>query len=289
METNNPASALRNILQLVMESGEPTVLAGWEYVLKASGDSLQFAQLHGEVVALYNRLYERLVALPGDLDGRTQYMQYLPAWYQAIAFRHHWSNTGQPASGIADPQVVSQLTGLASTFELHSLTTRTPSGLAIKKLKDSIAEWHQVLDDADFDEKLRNELRAHVNRLDLLLSNNLILGTEPVIEASKNLVGAAITAMGPSNPSLRKKIGKVLAGVVIFLAGANQAIGDVNGILEGVIDMRTEISELLDPPAIDQHKTPELESGTSENDENVIDAETVEDDPPESPAPEGEG
>ncbi len=285
METNNPASALRNILQAVMGSNGNTVVEGWEAVLHAGRGTPQFAQLHSEVVGIYNRMYERLLALPGDTDGKGQFMEYLPAWYAAITFRHHWNNTGQPASSLADAQVVSQLTGLAYAFDLHSLTTRTPSGVAIKQLKDSVDDWRTLLDGADLDEKLRNELRAHVNRLDLLLSNNLILGTEPVIEASKNLFGAAITAMGRSSTAAAKRIGTVLAGVVVFLASTNGAVEDANEILEGVIKMRTQISVLMDPPPeIEPSKTPEIESGT-DDDDNVIDVETVDDDSPENPTP----
>lgn len=226
------------------------------------------------------------MALPADTDGKGQFMQYLPAWYEAITYRSTWNNTNHPPSSIADPQVVSQLTGLAYAFNLHSLTTRTPSGIAIKQLKDSLKEWHSILDDAEFDEKLRNELRAHVNRLDAVLSNNLILGTEPVIEASKNLMGAAFAAMGRSAGSFKVRVGAALVGLVAFLGGADEAIEHVNGIVEGVIEMRTNVRELMDPPAaIEQRETPQLKSGTP--DESVIDAETVEDDPPESSTPDG--
>ena len=261
METNNPASALRNILTAVMDSGEQTVTKGWEFVLKAPHGSPKFAQLHSEVVGIYMRVYERLLALPGDTDGKGQFMQYLPAWYEAITYRSTWNNTQHPPSSIGDRQVISQLTGLAYAFDMHSLTTKTPSGLAIKQLKDSLGEWHSILDDAEFDEKLRNELRAHVNRLDILLSNNLIFGTEPVIEASKNLMGAAFTAMGRSSGSFKKRVGAALLTLVAVVGGGEQVVSSVNGMLEGVIEMRSNIRELTDDsPAIEQRTTPELGS-----------------------------
>jgi hypothetical protein len=70
--TGNPAYALRNILQSVINTGAETVLKGWETVLLTNAGSLEFGERHGEVVGLYSRVYQRLLALPGDVDGRVR-------------------------------------------------------------------------------------------------------------------------------------------------------------------------------------------------------------------------
>jgi hypothetical protein len=58
------------------------------------------------------------------------------------------------------------------------------------------------------------------------------------------------------------KIGAAMAGVVIFLHGAHDAVDDSNGILEGVVKMWTEVSEIMDPQKQIEHKrTPELNVG----------------------------
>jgi hypothetical protein len=160
--------------------------------------------------------------------------------------------------------MVAALTGLADAFELHALTTPKPSDDGIERLKASLVEWRAIIDDPELDEKLANELRAHVNRIEFLLDNTLTFGTEPVVEASKSLVGAGIKAMarlGNTKKRLAGLIGAALGGVVIFLGSAHTAIDDANGIVEGMIEMRTHVSELLNPvKQIEGDKTPKPRS-----------------------------
>jgi hypothetical protein len=289
--TANPAIALRTILENVTHSGASTVLEGWEATLHTKGNTRQFAQRHGEVVALCNRVYDRLLALPPECDGRDQYMQYVPLWYQAIVFRHHWGNSGQPASSIADAQVVSQLTGLGAAFELYSMTTKAPPEEAIASLRDSLDQWDSILSDLDLSDKLANELRSHVDRLRLLLEEEIIttFGTEPVVNASRNLFGAAIDSMSRVPPKVAKRIAVGLVTVAAFLHTAHNAADDANGLLEGVVTFWSHVTELTSGPMeIGSRTTPQLGAGQTgkpdgTNDGDPIDAEIVEESPSNEP------
>jgi hypothetical protein len=251
-----------------MQSNGQTVIAGWEAVLHAKSGTLQFAQRHGEVVGLFNRVYELLLALPGDVEGRTQYMEYVPAWYAAVVYRQPWANAQNPASGLGDAQAISQLTGLGMAFELHSLSTPKPSDDALARLKASLDEWDSLLDDLSIGEKLANELRASVNRLRFLLEDEVLLtfGTEPVIDASKDLAGTAMGAFGRTKPQIAKRIAIAAGAAVAILHGAHAAVDDANGFLEGVTTLSTRVSELTQPQKqIEAPRTPELPADTTIN------------------------
>jgi hypothetical protein len=287
----NPAYALRNILQAVMTSGKPTVAEGWATVLFADYRSLQFAQRHSEVVGLFNRVYERLRALPSDVEGRTQYMECVPRWYEAVVYRAGpWNNTASPASKLGDVDAIRELTGVGLAFEIHSLTTPAVSDDAITRLRESLDEWDSILDDADIDERLRNEIRASVERLRFLLDDQVLLtfGTEPVVQASKDLTGAGVAAMARSRPGVAKRIGITLGAVVAVLAGAHEAVDDVNGLLDGVIHMSTTVSELIDPTKQIEAPKPRAlpKAAPDAGDQDIIDAETVDEPPPDEVPPE---
>jgi hypothetical protein len=278
--TANPAVALRNILKHVAESGSKTVLDGWEQTLHAQGGSLQFAQRHGEVVALFNRVYERLVALPPETDGRTQYMRLLPVWYQAVVFRDHWRNTGAPASSICDPQTLDQLTGLGYAFQAHSLATAAPSDDAIGRLRESLADWDEILDGEEIDDRLANELRAHVDRLKFLLDDEVLktFGTEPVVEASKTLLGSALPAITRVPAAVAKKMAVAMVTAAALLHGANTVLDETNALLQRVETLREHVIELRDSPGeLEQKKPGELGSGEhpAGHADDAIDAEVV--------------
>ncbi|MFI2842326.1 hypothetical protein [Mycolicibacterium sp. PDY-3] len=297
--TGNPAYALRNILQAVMGSGGQTVLAGWEAVLHAKSGTLLFAQRHSEVVALFNRVYDLMLALPADVEGRNQCMECVPAWYAAIVYRHSWANTSHPASSLGDAQAISQLTALGLAFELHSLSTPRPSDTALSRLRASLDDWDALLVDLAVNEKLANELRAGVRRLRFLLEDEVLktFGTEPVMDASQQLAGAAVGAMGRTSPSVAKRIGVVAAATVAILHGAHGAVDDANGFLEGVEELSTRVVELWHPQQqIEGPKESEVSAlppGTTTDvgieDDDVIDVETVDEIPHAELRPRGQG
>lgn len=96
------------------------------------------------------------------------------------------------------------------------------------------------------DEKFTTELRAQVDHLSWLLDNMTFFGARPVVKASKELLGTGIVAMG-TNPSLSKRIGKAVAAMFVVLAVMKTGVSDVNGILEGVADMKDSVVEILSP------------------------------------------
>ncbi len=64
---------------------------------------------------------------------------------------------------------------------------------------------------------------------------------------------------------------------MVFLGTAHTAIDDANGIVEGVIEMRTQVRELLNPQKqIEEKKTPELEAPTTTQNVIIIEGETGE-------------
>jgi hypothetical protein len=288
----NPAYALRDILQAVMNSGANTVARGWASVLDANYGTEEFAQRHSEVVGLFNRVYERLRALPADVDGRAQYLACVPKWYDAVVYRAGpWNNSGNPALHLGDADAISQLTGLGAAFQIHSLTTPTVSDDAIRRLRESLDDWDSILEEANIDERLRNEIRASVERLRFLLDPQVLrrFGAEPVVQASKDLAGAGVAAMRRSKPGLATRIGVRLGVVLAVLGGAHEAVDDVNGLHDGVIEMAKTVSELIDPTKqIEPPKSHELPTATPDaGNQDIIDAETVEDPPPDAPPAAG--
>jgi hypothetical protein len=265
--------------------------AAWENVLGVTPGTHEFARRHAEVVALFLRVYDRLIALPEE-DIRNQYLAYVPEWYGAIVYqRGFWSNQGNFKGAnprdAANRNIVNHLAGLAATFELEYLTTPSLDDNAIDSLKRSIAEWRKILGNPDFDQKLANAIRADIDHIEFLLSERGRFGAEPVVKAAQNLVGTAVVAMGKER-KWAKKIGAAMAGVVIFLHGAHDAVDDANGILEGVVKMWTEVGDIIDPnKQVEYKSTPELNAGASDaHDDNVVDAETVDPEPPDTPTPE---
>jgi hypothetical protein len=288
----NSATQLRNIILSLLDSGSPTLQDAWEKLLGARPGTHEFARRHAEVVALFNRVYEQLLALP-DEAARKQYLEYVPVWYQAIVYqRAPWSN--QPSVGavqpgdIADRNIVSHLTGLAATFALETPTAPPLDGDAVERLRHSIAEWRVILEDADFDQKLATEIRADIDHIEFLLNEQERFGAEPVMKAARDLVGTSLMAMG-KQPKWAKRIGTAVAGVLVVLGGAHQAVDDINGIIEGVEKMSQEISEIRGPQKqLEQKSTPELDAGSSEaGDDNIVDAETVDPEPPDTPQSPG--
>lgn len=283
--TGNPAYALRNVLQAVMGSGAQTVLQSWETVLQAKAGSSDFARRHSEAVGLFSRVCERLLALPPDVEGRDQYVEYIPDWYAAVVYRAQWNNTNHPPSGLGDPQTISQLTGLGAMFELHSLTISGVTDDAISRLRESLKDWDSILDDAAIDERLRNEIRASVDRLRFLLQDDVLatFGTEPVIKASRDLSGVGVSAMVRTKSSVAKRIGAAVGVILVALSQLHKAVDDVNGLFEGTIKMCEQVSELIHPTKeIEAPSNPEelTERSTSEeNQADIVDVETVDDDP----------
>lgn len=284
--TDNPATALHDILaQLVGSTSSINDI--WQGMLGADPGSAEFAQRHGEVIGLWRQVYDLLFALPPGDREREQYLRYMPQYYDALVYREAWGNRG---SATGNMMVVDHLTGIASTLRYRGLATPRVGEDAITRLRESIEEWHSILDEADFDEKFATELRAQVDHLAWLLDHTQLLGTRPIVEASKKLVGTGLAAMG-TKPSWAKRIGKVLAPALLVLTLFHAGVDDAVGILEGVADMKDAVVEILSPqkqiegpsdpielegPPRAGESAPESREPTDSHGE-IVDAEVVDD------------
>ncbi|MDO3298143.1 hypothetical protein P5V47_05495 [Mycobacteroides abscessus subsp. massiliense] len=241
--SDNPAIALRDILRAVMRSGV-YVEQAWARLLGAGPGAPEFAARHSEVVSLWKQVNELLLGLPEDDDDRNQYSTYMHHYYNAIVFPGDWSKTS--AAHVADGTLVDHLTGIATTLRYRVLTTPAVNDAAVDRLRESIAEWRRILSQADFDASFAAELRAQINHLEWLLDNMSLFGARPIVEASKELTGTSVVAMG-KKPSFAKRIGKAMGGVVAFLALFHTGVEETVGIIEGVTEMRDAVVKIISP------------------------------------------
>ncbi|MFD3427793.1 hypothetical protein [Nocardia fluminea] len=273
---NNPAASLHEVLRGVMTSGAASVKKGWIAALGATPGTPEFGRRHSEVVGLYRDLYTRLAALPEDeAAARDQYLSLMGAWYDAIVFQGNINQT--PASDLGDPMVINHLIGAAQLIRSIGIATPSPSEDSMDKLRASIRDWYELLDDTELPDELRNEIRGQVQHVEWLLTNIGTYGAQPVVAAAQDLVGSGIAAMA-RQPKWAKRIGAALSGVVIFLGGAEQGVEHANGILVGVAEMQTHLEELVHGPK-ELTEAPEqrqLEAPTLGSDDDVIDAEIEE-------------
>jgi hypothetical protein len=197
------------------------------------------------------------------------------AWYDAVVFQGHWNTSQAPASTIGDPMVINHLIGAAQLLRSIGTATPAPSEDSMEKLRDSIRDWYELLDEAtDLPDGLINEIRGQVQHVEWLLTNVGTYGSQPVVSAAQDLVGSGIAAMA-RQPKWARRIGAALSGVLIFLGGIEQGVGNANGILEGVAEMQAHLEELVDGPK-ELTEAPEqrqLEAPGLDREHEVIDAE----------------
>lgn len=241
--TDNPARVLHDILRTIVSSPS-SINDLWKSLLGATPGMATFAERHSEVVGVWQQVHDLLEALPPGDHEREQYLQYMPHYYNVIVNPADWAASRGSSTG--EMVTIDHLTGIALALKYRALASPPITGDAIARLRTSIDEWHSILDEADFDEKFATELRAQVDHLLWLLDNVPLLGTRPVVEASKKLVGTGVAAMA-TKPSWAKRIGQALAPAFVVMAVLQTGIDDVNGILEGVADMKDTVVEILSP------------------------------------------
>ncbi|AXK74254.1 MULTISPECIES: hypothetical protein [Mycobacteriaceae] len=263
MPSDNPAIVLRDILRKVMGTGSD-VHASWVHVLGADVGTDDFSLRHCEIIAVWRQVYDLIFALPEGDDDRSQYLGLMSHYYTAIVYPDAWTN---PSNKMATRLIVDQLTGIASTIKYRALAAPSLTDDSIARLYESITEWRDILDQADFEEKLKAELHAQVDHLEWLLDNVNLLGSSPVVEASKKLAGTSLVAM-QAKPSFAKRIGKATAAALAAIALFHAGVDDVVGVIEGVSEMRHAVVEIFKPQ--DQLEPPpamkELTAGGIAND-----------------------
>lgn len=275
----NPATALQAILRRIIQTKSGDLRNAWHAILEAPVGSGEFARRHSAVINLWQEVHNLLSGLPDGDAEREQYLGYMSHYYNVLVYPQGW-NVGP--DGIGNATTIDHLTGIASTFRYRVLTPPPATDDAIARLRVSISEWRDILDEAGFDEKFANELHAQLNHLGWLLDNMTLFGARPVVEASMSLAGASIVAMG-TKPSFAKRIGKATAGFVAFVTLFNPVVDQATGMIEGMTELRDAVIELITPPK-EIEGPPDIKQLTTGHDRNVIEGEVV--DPPESPTPE---
>jgi hypothetical protein len=277
---DNPALVLRDILRSLAR-GSALIRVRWEELLGAAPGTHLFAMRHSDVIGVWKQVNDLLLGLRETDDARTQYLAYMPRYYEALVFQGDWAR--QPSEATSERMVVDHLTGIATMLQYRGLANPALSGDAIDRLKASITEWRGIIAEAMFDEKFATELNAQVNHLEWLLDNVSLLGSRPVVEASQKLVGASVVAMG-KKPSFAKRIGRATAAFVAAVTVFHTVVDETAGMIDGVKDLRDSVVELVSPQKeLEAPKKPkELPAGSS----TVVEGGVVADNPPESPTPE---
>lgn len=267
----NPARALHNVLERMLASGQGTINAGWTAVLGIGPGSIEFVQRHSELSGLVATITARLHALPEGNRTRARSLHYVPSWYEAVVTRADWNSGNYPAQKIIHTSSLHQLEGLADWLDLAD----SPPVLtddAIEQLRDALDEWRNLLDEAGLPDSLANEIRSQVEHIDWMLTNIGLVGTQSIVDRTRQLAGTGIDAMA-ARPSMAKRFGVVIAMVVGIIASVNQGVGDAQGILDGAREMAATVQDI---GANGFAKPKELTSVPDPIPSEVLDGEVVE-------------
>lgn len=251
-------------------SGATSVAAGWSSVLGSKVGTQAFALKHAEVVQLFRQVNNYLHSLPEDDEDRALYLKYTPIWYRALVYPDSWNSSSHPAGNIIDDQPLDQLGGLGRL--LHRIAGESLSEDALAKLRESLRQWRELLDEAGLPTDVAERVRTQVDLIDWLLDNQETYGAEPVVRESRNLLGLGVEAL-QAVPAKAKKIGIALAYLVYVFGLLHQGVDQAAGLLEGLSQVQIQYEQLTDGSATEPAATPpEIES----EDNRVIDAEVVE-------------
>lgn len=266
----NPATALHCVLNRMLAVRGDTIYNGWTAVLGAQIGEVEFVQRHAEVVGLVAKVTERLHVLPAGNRTRDRYLSYVPLWYQAVVSPEQW--TAMQAHHVID---VSALHQLESLSEWIDLADRPPilTDDAVAQLRDALGEWRSLLDEAGLPDGLANEIRSQVGHIDWMLANIGLVGTQAVVDSTRQLAGTGIDAMA-ARPSMAKRIGVAVAATVAILASVNQGVEETQAILEGVREMAATVQDI---EASGFAKPKELAAVPTPPTDEVVDAELVDD------------
>lgn len=271
----NPATALHNILEQMMYSDRDTIQDGWAAVLGAHVGTVDFAQRHGEVIALLNGVGARLRGLPEGNRTRERCLPYIPSWYQALVYTGPWGSSQHPARIVIDKANLDQLGTVGDLFDTLFDDERTAlSDDALAQLRRNLGEWRDLLDEADLPRGIASQIRAQVNHIEWLLDNVGTFGSQPIVDRTRELVGSGVSAVAVK-PKLSVKIGSALTGAVMFLGLVHQGVDQANGILEGVQKMTTYVQQIADGDFVPPK---ELTAVPTLPADEVVDAEVVAED-----------
>lgn len=216
----------------------------------------EFVLRHTEIVRLVELIGRRLHAAEPNALVATQ-LAHLPNWYRAVVWRGSWSNTSETAAGIIAATDLNYLE-LFGDNEKYNDNAQVPEA-DLKHLRAILDDWGALLDESpDIPERLRRQIRSQVEHIKWLLDHVDLLGPTPVVRETQTLLGQVTAAGGVQPGRFTSKRGwvTVLAGIVMFLAGVEQATGSVAAItgdaqvaLTNVHKMYEEVSR-SQPPAL---------------------------------------
>ncbi|MFD0362656.1 hypothetical protein ACFQZZ_14525 [Nocardia sp. GCM10030253] len=244
----NPATALYQILDRVINSQATSVAKGWESVLGADVGTGGFALRHSEVVGLLSAVHQRLLGLPVGDGDRERHLRYLPAWYDAIVCRNGWNSSTFPAANLIPSETLDHLGSLGSLFRMMAAEDGTrvePS--ALDQLRESLDQWRELISEAGMPESLAAQIRNQVEHLAWLLDNIDMFGAAPVTTGANQLLGSGITVMR-RRPNLVRRAAVAMASVIAFLHGTEDAVNTTSGILEGLVHIHDNVDQLIHGP-----------------------------------------
>lgn len=283
----NPAWALHTTVSRLIGSGEQNIQNAWQTVLGIQPGTVPFIERHTEIVGLVGLITERLNSLPEGTRQKDIYLGYVPQWYDAVVSRNSWGNTQHPPAQLLPADSLNLLAGLADYFDFTFGDSRSVlTDDAMQKLRDGLNEWRDLLVGAGIPAETVNEIRGQVDHLEWMLDNVQLVGNQPIVRGARELVGTGFSLMA-LKPKVAVTIGGVIMGLLTFLGNVNDGLDVANGILEGVADLTANVQELAggevpqkELPAAPSgpHIVPEVSNLNAGSDQNVVDAEVVDDD-----------
>ncbi|GJN97018.1 hypothetical protein NJB18091_23820 [Mycobacterium marinum] len=280
---DNAATALERIFWRVRESKANTVKDVWVRVLKAGPTTPEFALRHAEVVHLVRRLQLYILALPEGDRTRKRYEGDIVLWYSAVVHTGNWASNIDASNTLIPEDKVNLLGMLGQNLTQQSSLQPKPD---IETLRQSLADWNELLEEADLPPDLAASIRGQVDQIDFLLSEAETYGLEPIAEHGRTLFGlgfSVIKVIGAGG-----KVVSAMKGLFEFITYVSvhdyaQAGVALASVFSSADEVFTLASEQENQKAIEPKRVKEL--GAKKDDDEVIEGEVVEDNPPESPTP----
>ena len=242
---NNPASALERILRKLTASGGQTMSDGWVKTLGATPGTHDFVQRHSEVVNLLAQVHSYLLALPDEQSERGIYLQYVPAWYDAIVFRELWSNAQRPPQNAVRPEILDHLHTLGTIMGMRSPEPMLTDD-RLKALTDSLAEWRNLLEETGLEAGLAQEIRRQVDHIEWLLANVETFGVEPVAAGARKLFGLGLPVVAKGG-KWKKLVAAAMTGTIMFLTFGETATDKTNNVLTNLSETVQIIEHFGEP------------------------------------------
>ena len=259
----------RSLRNLILSGGQ-NVSDGWTRTLGATPGSLEFVQRHTEVVDLLARVHSYLVALPDNETERELYLQYVPQWYDAVVYRDTWGSSQRPPSVVVRPEILDHLKGLGANLTRRSRDPSLTEG-KLAALTNSLEERRKLLEEADLESYLAQQIRTQVDHIEWLLSNVETFGVEPVARGARGLFGLAIPVIAKGG-NWRNRVATALVGLVVFLGPIEDVTDKANNILTNLVETAQIIEHIGESDEPQKALPPGRSNDSGQGDPAVIEA-----------------